>query len=171
MIQRKTATLCEEYEYICRQDDAVDAPPEPEPADSEEIAAAKKKELAAFDLKWEQYADGKGPCPLVPGGKPTRFTLRHLNTVARGRMSTYLAKTDHDKSAWPEALVAAFVLGVKDVDNCFSADGKAIKLVHDYDDGLHNCPILSADSLNQFDMSVVMEVGSRIIKRLSPDPK
>jgi hypothetical protein len=171
MIQRKTATLVEDYEYICRQDAAVDRPPDIEPEDPEDVVQSKKKALAEFDLKWEHYADGKGPCPLVPGGKPTRFKLRHLNTVSMGRLAPYFARAETDKSAWPQLLVAAFTLGVAGVENYCAPDGKPIKAEHEMDEGLHGCPVLSAKSFNEFEMSIVFEVGARIVKRQNPDPK
>ncbi len=171
MIERKTVTLVDNYEYICKQDAAVDRPPTIEPADSPETVEAKQKAIAAFDLKWEHYLDGKGPCPLVPGGRPTVFTLRHLNTVARGRLARFFAKTAEEASTWPETLVAAFALGLESVDGYVGKDGRPLKVVHELDAGLHACPVVSSASMNEFDLDVIMEVGARVMARSRPDSK
>ena len=153
-LQRKSVTLVEEYTYICRQDDAV------------------QQDAPDFDLKWQQYLDGQGPPPLIPGAKPTVFKLRHLNTLARGRLMRYLARANEDRSLFWDAAFAAFNLAVVGVEGLLDAEGKPVKLQFDFDDeGPHKVPVLHADSVEQFDISWVYEVGDRVIKRLNPDPK
>ncbi len=153
MLHRKTVTLVEEYDYISREDDAVN------------------RDDPAFDEKWEQYLDGQTEPPLLPGAKPTIFRLRHLNTVARTRLMRYIAQAQDDASRWPEALVAAFVLGVVGVENYSGKEGKPLQVKPDYDDGLHHCPILSAETVNEFEAETVLEVGGRVLSRLAPSPK
>ncbi len=154
MLQRKTVTLAEEYQYVSRQDDAVNS------------------DAADFDEKWEQYVDGAGPPPLIPGAVPTKFTLRHLDTVARGKLMKYLARADDDPSTRYEACVAAFALAVTGVEDCLGPDGKPLKLTFDIDrDGEHPVRVLSAASLKEFELGWVLEVGGFVLSRLNPGPK
>ncbi len=150
LLVRKTVTLVDDYEYICSQDQAL------------------HKEDPEFGDKWQKYLDGTAPAPVIPGASPTKFTLRHLSTVSRGRLLKYLARAEVDSSEWPAAAIAAFALGVKDVDGYQGRDGKQLKLQRSMDDGV---PILASESINEFEMDVVLEVGGRVMARLNPDPK
>lgn len=180
MLQRKTVTLAEDYTYICQHDEAVDVPSPPaEPqltslearASYLETVKAYEKRLAAFEAKWTQYLDGTGQPPLIPGGKPTVFKLRHLDTCARGRLMKYLARAQEDQSCFWDAAIAAFALGVKGVEGYFGLDGKPLKLTFENDTEMHTLQVLTAAAVNEFEIPVVLEVGGRVISRLNPSPK
>lgn len=150
MLHRKTVTLVEEYDYICQSDDAVHQ------ADPE------------FAQKWEQYLDGQIPPPLVPGGKPTKFRLRHLNSFAQAQLARYIGQAQEDSSRWPEALAAAFSLGIVSVENYPGRDGKPLRVKVISSDGV---PTMSPDMAGEFELDTVLEVGGRVLARMAPGPK
>lgn len=74
----RTHTLVDDFEYVSRLDDAVDAPVPPVDPEDKDAAKAHEAALAAFEHKWSLYQDGGGPCPLKGDAQPTYLRLRHL---------------------------------------------------------------------------------------------
>ncbi len=171
-LQRKVVTLVEDYSYISRQDDAVDSPAEPTATDSQEAIEQKVKAAEDFEHRWERYTDGMAEPPLRPGVKPTVFHMRHMGNPARAKLAPYLHRSSEDISHFWEAAIAAFALSVRKVENCAGLDGRPVKLVTEMDDqGIHPVEMLTRESMEHFDMSVLIEVGGFAIKRLNPSPK
>ncbi len=151
-LQRKVVTLVEDYTYICQEDDAV------------------HRDHPEFAQKWEHYLDGGEP-PLIPGGKPTVFTLRHLNTAAKDMLMPYVSQATDDPTFMTRALTVAFQLGVKAVENYTAKDGRPLAIKAAVDDGFNRVPFMSSDSFNEFEIETVMEVGARVLQRMNPGPK
>lgn len=149
----KSNSNAEPYQYISRQDPAVDTD-DPD-----------------FDAKWQVYLDGKGEPPLRPGQKPTVFVLRPLRTYARNALAKVCSdsrKGDMYSDAAP--FVAACALSLMGIENFRDGAGNQINVVSEYDEK-ERVHVLSEKSLDAIGQDVAIEIGIEVMRRTYGAPK
>jgi hypothetical protein len=142
----RTNTLVEDYQYISKSDDAVDA------------------DAADFDEKWRLYQEGKGDPPLKAGKEPTVFTMQHLRSVRDKK----LLHSESGKHGAGGALITACLLSLKSADNLRDESGKLVKLEQELNDGVWCCAQESVDLLG---LDLVLELGGVALSRMNASPK
>lgn len=148
MLELRTNTLVEDYDYVTRFDPAVDA-------GREDFAAA-----------WEQYLDGAGECPIKPGGKPTIFRLRHLRKVDRALLQSMARDYGGNGAGVSDgAILWAFRLGVVGVNHPGSSPVNLSTQV------TRESRHLDLASVELFSDDVIIDVALRILSRLNLGPK
>lgn len=141
----RTNQLVADYEYVCKQDDAVDSSGE------------------EFEEKWQRYLDGLEQPPLKPGHKPTVFTLRQLRAPQKAKLSRLFG--DDDRRI--ELCYTACALAVVKAENLMDAEGKYVELSHVREGGVE---VLDVDSMEIIGFEIAIEIGALALSRSTPRP-
>lgn len=148
MIELRTNTLVENYEYVTIHDPAVD------------------RDRDDFEEAWAHYLDGAADCPLRAGGKPTIFQLRHLRKADRALLQAMSRRYSGGESGLTDgSILWAFRLGVAGIDHDSSTP---VNLTFETTQESRH---LSEASLEMFQDDVIIDVALRIIGKLNVSPK
>lgn len=143
----RSHTLVENYEYVSRFDEAVDA------------------DVPEFDHKWKLYADGGGEPPLKAGAQPTRFTLRHVTSTER--MYLFEMFQGEEKGL----MLAAAAMALVSVKGFEDQSGKPIEVSKEFTDvGPVRIQHASKATLDALPVDVLLELGSVVVDRMRLRP-
>lgn len=143
------ATLVDDYEYVSRNDDAVDS------------------DAADFDERWQKYMDGMGECPVKHGCEPSRFTMRHIGSLQKASLSEHLSRAAEDASQWQSACFEVARVALVGCKGLKDLDGSDFKVKRHKVDGIMR---VSEETLNKLPYELLIELGAVAISKMAPRP-
>ncbi len=143
-IRLKEPTLTEPYEYISRQDEALDT------------------EREDFEEAWERYLDGGEEPPLRQGQEPTIFLLKPItDATLRAKLVDATQNDGHTT-----ACVAYAAHALESVRGLLDHEGKPYKLRHVSAGGYRH---VHPDQITEIGLPIAIELGVRAMNHDSPN--